>query len=199
MVLRTGRRLVRYAGPTCPHCEAPLDVEALGSGIARCGRCRRRFEHERFTPADHSAAVSPAAVSGTRPETAGCGRHEGNAAETNCTRCGIFMCGLCTTPIDGHLLCPACFNRLAREDGLASLRTRFADYGSRTRSYAAAGFLFCMPLGWALGGLALYYGAQALRQPRDSVSGRSGIILAMILGFLELVFSVMVLTAGLWS
>src|SRR5262249_57763091 len=119
--------------------------------------------------------------------------------ERGCWGCGSLWWGWAPPPSEGLGLCPACFNRLAREDGLPSLRTRFADYGSRTRSYAAAGFLFCMPLGWALGGLALYYGAQALRQPRDSVSGRGGIILAMILGLLELVFSVMVLTAGLWS
>src|SRR5262249_58937495 len=116
-----------------------------------------------------------------------------------CAGGGFSMGALAAPPSAGLVWCPACSTRLAREDGLPSLRTRFADYGSRTRSYAAAGFLFCMPLGWALGGLALYYGAQALRQPRDSVSGRGGIILAMILGLLELVFSVMVLTAGLWS
>jgi hypothetical protein len=194
--LRVHRRVVLYQGLTCPHCEAPLEAATLGSGTTACARCRRSFEHERFTPAERAAAVTASA--GASGETAACSRHSGNGAELSCTRCGVFMCGLCAMPIDGLLLCPACFGRLAQEEALESLRTHFIDYGARARNCAAAGFFFCMPLGWALGGLALYYGARAIRQSGDSLSGRAGLLLAMVLGLAELIVSAMVLTAGLW-
>jgi hypothetical protein len=153
---------VDYAGPTCPHCQAPLDMARLLTGMQRCGACAESFQAARF-----AAPVKLAVVRGV-VETAGeggtaCASHPGNASTSNCQRCGVFMCSLCEIDTDEMKLCPSCFDRLSAEGALASTRTAFRDYGRQAGMLALAGVPL-MAFGVVIGPLAAYYGVRSLRQ-----------------------------------
>ncbi len=182
--LALARRIALYRGPACPHCSEPVDLAALEAGTTRCSRCRRAFDAERFAPVERPLVAAPVGGAGPAGATA-CGAHPQNAALANCDRCGVFICGLCRVDSDEMALCPSCFNRLARAEELPSLKLRFVDYGARASSAAALGFLFCFPFGAVMGPLAVYYGVRGLTQPTESLGGKAGVVLAMLLGLLE--------------
>ncbi len=187
------RRARWYAGPACPHCNRPLDPATVEDGPTRCAGCGRRFVAQRFAGVEGAGGAGALAEAGPSAASA-CAAHPRNAAPGACERCGVFMCGLCRVDSDGLALCPACFNRLAREDALPSLKLRFVDYGARASSAAAIGFLFCLPLGLVAGPLAVYYAARGLRQPTETLGSKTGIVFAGLIGFAEFA-----LTAFMWG
>ena len=184
--IRAARRMAAPAGMACPRCAASLPEDVVSVGTVRCSHCRGPFEAVPFQPPQR-------AVEKPRPvgpgDAASCANHRGNLAEASCDRCGVFMCLLCRIPSDAKALCPACFDRLLAADQLESLHLTRQDYGARASTAAAAGFLFCMPLGFVLGPTAIYYGVLALRQQTGSLGSRGGILLAMLLGLFEAGFS----------
>jgi hypothetical protein len=175
-----------YAGPSCPHCQAPLDMARLMTGMQRCGACAESFQAARF-----AAPVRKAAVRGVA-ETAGdggtaCASHPGNASTSNCQRCGVFMCSLCEIDADEMKLCPACFDRLSAEGALASTRTSFRDYGRQAGMLALAGVPL-MGFGVVLGPIAAYYGVRSLRQLKQmgETKGRVRAGVAIFAGVCEM-------------
>src|SRR5262245_34079479 len=96
--------LAVYQGAGCPHCRAPLDLDAVVAGAQVCITCLRPFEAVRFQPRPRRERV--AEVGGGGPEeAASCAAHRRNAAVASCERCGIFMCTLCRTESDGMTIC----------------------------------------------------------------------------------------------
>jgi hypothetical protein len=175
----------RYPGPGCPYCGQALSHAGLRSGPQLCGYCRRGFEAVRFDPPEHTARVLGLAEAGPAGATA-CASHHNNAAEANCGRCGVFMCGLCRIDADGLVLCPACFDRLSAEGALPSVVVRYRDYGRLASSLSVLGLLLAFA-GIVAGPAAVYYGLKGLKQKRQmgESGGRFGIWLAMVLGALE--------------
>jgi hypothetical protein len=172
---------------------ADLDHARLLSGSQLCPRCGKDFEGTKFDPPRRLAP--PRALSEAGPDGAtACSNHAGNAATTNCERCGIFMCDLCRIDSDSMVLCPACFERLGAEGALASSRTRFRDYARMGVTYVIAGiflWMVALPLGLA----AIYAGVQGLRQKRRLGEGSVvGLWIAILLGTAEAVGSALLLS-----
>lgn len=150
-----------YAGPSCPHCHAALPADRR-PGVIRCGSCWRDFEAAVFAPAAADVRVSRIAEAGPDGATP-CADHPANAAESECGRCGVFMCSLCRIDADGQALCPACYERLSAEGALASTRTSYRDFRGLAVKLAAVGLaiLFVGPL---FGAGALFCAWKARKQ-----------------------------------
>lgn len=174
-----------YAGPSCPHCLADLEIARVVSGMQACPSCFGSFEAMRFQAPDRAAAVQRLAEAGPGAETA-CAAHPANVAVVNCQRCGVFMCALCRIDADEMALCPACFDRLSAEGALASTRTTFRDYGRQASNTAIAGLLL-MVFGLAIGPAAIYYGVRSLKQLRQmgETAGRARAVIAILAGLFE--------------
>lgn len=128
-----------YEGPSCPHCGAALPAERR-SGPTRCAACFRDFEAAAFTPPALDVPVRRMAEAGPDGATP-CADHPGNAAVSECGRCGVFMCGLCRIDADGQALCPACYERLSAEGALASSRSSYRDFRGMAVKLAAIGIV----------------------------------------------------------
>jgi hypothetical protein len=181
-----------YAGPSCPHCQAPLDMGRILTGMQRCASCAESFQAARF------AAPVRLAVARGVAETAGeggtaCASPPGNATTSNCQRCGVFMCALCEIDTDEMKLCPACFDRLSAEGALASTRTSFRDYGRQAAMLALVGFPL-MLFGAVIGPVAIYYGVRSLRQLKamGESKGKVRAWVAMAAGLAEMVLGIFV-------
>jgi hypothetical protein len=182
-----------YAGPACPHCKAPLLVETMAAGPQRCIACLRTFEATPLSPPEKRVAVLELAQAGPGGAVP-CAQHPGNAADANCGRCGVFMCGLCKLQIDGQELCPACFDRLAAEGALPSARGRVRNYRGIALLVGFAGCWFYF-LGLLTGPLTLYFAVQAQRQRRrlQESDGLGTVVLASLLGLGQIATSIFLL------
>jgi len=153
-----------YAGPSCPHCRQALP-EDLRAGQVRCPGCHRDFEAVAFTPAGPEDSVRRMAEAGPDGATP-CADHPGNAAVSECGRCGVFMCGLCRIDADGQALCPGCYERLSAEGALASTRVSYRDFRGMAAKLAALGIAIAF-IGPLAGPGAVYCAWKANRQKRE--------------------------------
>ena len=177
----------------CPRCGAPLPEVAFRPVIERCGRCDRDFEVLAFAP-QVPVAGAPALAAAGPVEATACARHPHNAAIANCARCGVFMCGLCRIDLDGHELCPTCFDRLTTEGQVATTRTSFLDASGLALALALLSFLFsCFAV--VTGPVAIGLAIVGLRQKKAwrEVGGRGQAIAAIVLGSLLIVLGVALL------
>ncbi|MEA2692599.1 MAG: hypothetical protein QOJ16_1986 [Acidobacteriota bacterium] len=185
-----------YPGPACPYCGAPLAPEEMAAGPALCLACAGSFEATPFQPPP--SYVPPLALAEAGPAGATpCAAHAGNAALGNCPRCGIFLCALCRTEVDGQGLCPACFDRLAAERGLPSLRNSLADLQSLALLAGIVGLFFFF-LGVVTGPLTLVLSGFAVRQKRrgEGSGGWGGILLACGLGVAQIGIGLFTIARG---
>jgi hypothetical protein len=175
-----------YRGPGCPRCDAPLAVAAMIAGAQLCPACGGFFEATPLSPPVRRAAVAALAEAGPAGGVP-CARHAGNAAIAHCSRCGIFMCGLCRVQIDGQELCPACFDRLTAEGALPSARSRVRNYRGLALLAGLGGCWFYV-LGLLTGPLTLYLAIQAARQRRrlEESDGLATVVIAFLLGILQI-------------
>jgi hypothetical protein len=180
---------VTYAGPSCPHCRQPLELDRLLSGPQVCERCGRAFEAVRFDPPPRAPAAPTPAADGDAASA--CPAHKGNAAVTSCERCGVFLCALCRIDVEGQVLCPACFSRLAADGELLLARSRFRDYDAVAWLALAVGVITWLP-GVVTGPAAVYFSVQGRRQRLSwgdaPQSGR--VALAVALGLVNVALSV---------
>jgi hypothetical protein len=170
----------------CPRCRKPIEVAPITtSPAAICPSCGGEFEAVRFTAPVRATAV--AQVAEARLDAAQpCATHPGNAAVTNCQRCGSFICALCRIDVDNRTLCPGCFERLSSEGSLESTRTTFRDYPGLAGVTATLGCLGVLAI--VLGPLAIYYGVKALKQ-KKAMGEEDGLVviwLAIVLGVVQL-------------
>jgi hypothetical protein len=180
-----------YNGPACPRCGAPLLVELIAAGQQRCVACTRVFEAMPFFPPDVRVVVQGIAEAGPAGAVP-CAQHGGNAAIANCSRCGVFMCSLCRVQIDGRELCPACYDRLAAEGALPSVRSHVRNYRGMALFVGLAGcWMYFLSL--LTGPAAIYLAIQAQRQRRrlQEPDGLLTVIAAFVLGVLQI-------CGGLW-
>jgi hypothetical protein len=173
------------AGVACPRCGRPLEHAGIMSGTQVCPLCGGSFEAVRFNPPAPDASVPRVAEAG--PEGAhACPLHAGNAAVGNCARCGVFTCAVCRIEVEGRILCPACFERLADAGELPSLVSSYRDYGRAQYLIALLGLPFFF-LGLVTGPASVYYGTKALAQMREAgePGGRARVWALFALGATE--------------
>lgn len=189
------RPLPTYAGPGCPHCLTPLDLERLTSGLQHCPQCARAFDAVRFRPVARATQVTEVAAAGPE-EAASCAAHRRNAAVGSCQRCGIFMCALCRTEADGRVLCTPCFERLADEGTLHSAETRYRDYMGLSWLCGLVGVLLWFP-GLVTGPFSVYFAFRALGQMRQwgDAGGRGRAVVGMALGVISTIQGGVVIAA----
>jgi hypothetical protein len=158
----------------------------MAAGPQICLACAGSFEATPFSPP--SAYLPPQSLAEAGPAGGTpCAAHAGNAAVGNCERCGLFVCALCRTEVAGQRLCPPCFDRLAAEKGLPTLRSSFADLHGLAL-LAGIGGLLVFYIGVITGPLTLALAIFALRQKRrgEGSGGWLGILLAFGLGIAQI-------------
>jgi hypothetical protein len=107
----------------CPFCEREIDIPGVGEYA--CPACERRFrvdpesEVPDSEPRDAEKAGTEAQaleISPGEPPPSGalCARHPEREAVDVCSRCGDFICSLCSTPFAQKRFCPDCIDK-ARE------------------------------------------------------------------------------------
>jgi hypothetical protein len=182
--------------PHCPLCRVDLPPGAHSEGPQRCVSCGSSYQAVFFAPVVDPVII-PVAAQGTAVP---CARHVRNAAEVSCQRCGAFMCTLCRIDSDGMSLCPACFDRLSSEGALPSARNSYRDYGRLALHATFLGILF-WPVGPIVGPFAIITaikGLKALALPGVRIS-KTRCVIAIILGALEIVFSVIIILVMMHS
>ena len=187
----------------CPNCQTPLQLPT--SGRYQCERCRARFEVALGSPEPPPApapVLSVAEALGDPAREAACPRHPQNRSTTLCERCGDFMCGLCSTRIEGRRYCPDCFEILHNRGSLAFMQKRF----TLPASALWVGIIAFVGVGCALyalpmGGLGLALGLRALREVNEKpdLPGRSQAVAGLVFSTLSLLGTVVVTALVVWS
>lgn len=160
----------------------------IRTGVIACPDCDGEFEATAFHPAPPKLHVAEA-VGTTLGETNACANHARNAATTNCTRCGLFICALCDMNVGTGSYCPACFERVRSEGSLPTAK-KTRDYNAMARVSAILGLFFTFAfIGPLFGILSLYYQAKGRKQLREFGDDpwRAGVIIVMLLAILEIV------------
>src|SRR5262249_54209757 len=147
-----------------------------------CTSCSGPFEATPLAPPERRVVVSALAEAGPAGSVA-CAQHAGNAAIAHCSRCGVFICALCRVQIDGQELCPPCFDRLAAEGALPSVRSRVRNYRGLALMTGLGGCWLYF-LGFLTGPVTLYLALQAVRQRRrlEESDGLATVVVATLLG-----------------
>lgn len=204
----------------CPQCRVRLELPA--SGPYRCERCRTQFEVLVGFPQPVYGSVGPVGYSPGIPAMgmvppeptldptvqAPCAAHPANPAQFVCERCGDFMCRLCTTPTEGRLYCPRCFDLLYSRGALQFAQRQFTlpgltfglGLGGLALSIigcACLPLLATLPLG--IGGI--WSGVRALKEYRErpELPGRGLTISGIVLSSLALVATAGWIAFWIWT
>jgi len=182
-----------YAGPQCPSCNAPLDPEKLHAGTMECPYCRTEFEATPFQPRERRHQAVQIVTETPEGVAAACANHARNAAVTSCSRCGLFICALCDMNVGNGSFCPTCFDRSRDPNAITSAATRYRDYATMSIS-AAVLSLLCSTTFLPIGAFAVVWGIKGIRQRRAEGTGIVGPVIAMIVGGLQIVATIVVIT-----
>jgi uncharacterized paraquat-inducible protein A len=181
-------QLKSYEGPSCPRCHARLTADWIRSGTIVCPDCNKSFEATAFRPPQRRLEVVSVAAALTPEGANACANHARNAAVTNCTRCGLFICALCNMDIGTGPHCPSCFDRLRTDDALSPASTRYRDYSAMARVSMLAGFFFSfMFLGIPFAAVSLFYARKGFKQLHDEGRSKIGLIIVTVIAGLEIV------------
>jgi len=176
-----------YTGPACPRCHARLTSDWIQTGMVICPDCNKPFEAMAFQPRQRSIEVVTVAAALTPEGANACANHERNAAVTNCSRCGLFICALCNMDIGTGPYCPSCFDRLRNEESLQPAATRYRDYPSMARVAMIAGLFFSfMFLGIPFAAASLYYARKGFKQLRAEGRSVGWLVVTMVFAGLEI-------------
>ncbi len=183
-----------YTGPLCPSCNAPLEAEKLRAGTTTCTFCSTEFEATPFQPRERRHDAVQVVTETPDGVSAACANHARNAAVTSCSRCGLFICALCDMNTGDGSFCPSCHDRLGDQSAATGSPTRYRDYA--TMSISAAVFsLLCSIV--PFGAFALYWGVKGIRQRRAEGTGIVGPVVAMIIGGLQILSFLVLITMGI--
>lgn len=126
-----------------------------------------------------------------------CAYHAGNAASHLCERCGDFMCGLCSTPVEGRLYCPRCFDLLFTRGALQVTQQQFTLPGI-TLGVGIAAFLTswaCVGIPFAVGGIVAGVSALKEHRKRPELPNRTMTLVGLGLNVAALVIGTIILAA----
>jgi hypothetical protein len=177
-------------------------LPAMQPGDNVCPSCHLSFEAALFTPVVKRAPIQEVTGSTIDGNSAVCGNHARNVAAESCSRCGMFICQLCTIEADGAILCPACYDRLTNEGALLSTRTRFRDLTGLALTNATLGLVIWF-LSFLFGPAAIIYSIRGFRQQRElgETDRRLSLIVALSLGVIETVGGIagFIYVIGSWN
>lgn len=175
----------------CASCGAEFPAAIVNAGPAACPACGARVE----------AAVFPRLFGNAGDETgrqaldfeATCYYHEQKRAERVCDSCGVFMCGVCDTPVGDARVCPRCVERDIREQTSTRFVHQRLHYDSVALLLAVLSILFlfpfyCLfPLGLLAATLAIVLSVYYWRKSLSLLPRRRWrFVLAVLLGTLNL-------------
>jgi len=93
----------------CNRCNRPLPKWGLSTQPATlCPECGA-WSTVRVFPALFYAASGPVATEAAAEGEAACFDHPGKRAVAACSRCGRYVCQLCSVEFKGAVWCPSCF------------------------------------------------------------------------------------------
>ncbi len=181
-----------YKGPECPHCGTALPGTLPVSGDSECESCHKKFRAVAFRTRPVPQLVFQGMVSG---QANVCGNHPANSAESECERCGMFVCALCSTDAESRIYCPACFERLVDEGAFQALRKRVRSHFQMSKRFAL--FSALAPLGLIFAPLSAMHAVKAWKQMPElgTLNWKSGIFITMAADVLLFVFSGFVMFA----
>ena len=109
----------------CTKCWALLPVAAANSSVAtHCPACAASIEAKIFPAFYRSRQSLAPRVLGEADDLASCFYHSTKRAASACTRCGKFLCSLCSLEVASEIWCPACLSNGSRESGTPALITK---------------------------------------------------------------------------
>jgi hypothetical protein len=134
-----------------------------------------------------------------------CANHQGNQAFFACHHCHRCICNLCSTPVDGKVYCPQCFEGICAGGGFSFVQRNFHRpsealfYGFITLLGLIGLFasgpismgLLAGPFGLAIG----YDGLQKIKK-RPLLPGRRKIVVGLILNAIGLSIAIGYLISG---
>ncbi|MEI6234702.1 MAG: hypothetical protein WCL32_18790 [Planctomycetota bacterium] len=194
-----------YPKPCCPNCGVIFKPGQLRTGENRCAACNGTFQAAIFQPPPETMAVrtlngaGAAAVSVSITLESGesaavasaadspCARHELNAAEGICDRCGTFICSLCRIEMGGKGYCPTCLERVLQSgsDDFGPERAPF--HLGVAAAYATVGFVGPF-LGLIFGPMAIarsIEGIKDIRARRDEHASMTGFVVVILVAIVE--------------
>lgn len=185
-----------YKGPECPHCGVLLPAAVPVSGDGECAACHKKFRTITFRVRPASQLIIQGTTSG---QVNVCGNHPANPAESECERCGMFVCALCRTDAENRIFCPACFERLVDEGAFQAFRKRVRSHFEMSKRYAL--FSALAPLGLALVPFSVIHAVKAWKQMPElgTLNWKRGIVLTVAADIFLFVFSGFVMFAIIGS
>lgn len=110
---------------SCTKCWALLDTSTVSSAaVLRCPACASAIEVIAFPALFRGGQVSRSVELSASEDLASCFYHTTKRASVACTRCGKFLCALCSLEVSSEVWCPACLSHGAAEKRVAALETR---------------------------------------------------------------------------
>jgi hypothetical protein len=176
----------------------PLSLENLTLSEEICPRCQGYFIATVFHPQRRITRVLQLAQSGPESDAGSCANHPRNAAITNCSRCGLFICSLCQLDMSGETYCPSCFDRLTQSGGIDQAQTRFRDWRALSFAMAFVGLLMdWFMLGVPFNVLSIYYAIRGFRDSQFSRDKAPLLIISIVLALLGLAWGIVVIATFL--
>ena len=116
----------------CPKCGTSFASMRQGwtDGTIVCSQCNAVLEIRVLSGSQKVAQTASPTSDGKQ---AACANHAKNLATVSCAHCGVFICELCRLDLGKETLCPACFERLRRDDRLESVQNRACNYPAQIR------------------------------------------------------------------
>src|SRR5580704_3925739 len=106
----------------CNRCDRPLPQWELAAEYALCPECGSS-SIVRVFPALFYTQSGPVAAEAAAEGEAACFDHPGKRAVAACSRCGRFVCQLCSVEFKGAVWCPSCFTAGAYQATTVGLET----------------------------------------------------------------------------
>jgi hypothetical protein len=130
----------------CGACSWPVPAEFWNrvEGV-RCPSCGKNIRVSVFPAiAGVRGGALPEAIAAD--SEASCFYHPESRAAVPCDQCGRFLCRLCDIEIEGHHLCPACFQSGVSTRKLKTVETRRMMYDSVALALATLPALMLWPM-----------------------------------------------------
>lgn len=110
---------------SCTKCWALLDTSTISSAATlNCPACASAIDISIFPAFFRGPQFSAAGELSVSEDLASCFYHTTKRASVACTRCGKFLCALCSLEVLSDVWCPACLSHGATEKRVPALETR---------------------------------------------------------------------------
>jgi DNA-directed RNA polymerase subunit RPC12/RpoP len=110
---------------SCTKCWALLDISTVhSSAVLNCPACASAIDVSIFPSFFRGTQTAAAGELSATEDLASCFYHTTKRASVACSRCGKFLCALCSLEVSSEVWCPACLSNGATEKRVPALETR---------------------------------------------------------------------------